>query len=338
MRQRFTSLLVDAAERGAPDRLVRRGMRIAIERRLREERNRPDATRDAWLREWNSGPIALVPQSANDQHYEVPAAFFELVLGPRLKYSGCLWSEGVDDLAAAEEQMLGATCSFAELEDGMEVLDLGCGWGSLSLWIAENHPGCTVTAVSNSRRQGEFIESRAAEAGLSNVTHRVMDVNDFEVGGRFDRVFSVEMFEHVRNHTALLDSIAGVLAPGGALFVHYFSHRSLWWPFEDRAAGDWMARTFFSGGVMPSHDLFDRISSPFEVRSSRWYTGDHYQRTLDAWLARLDAHPESAAAALQRPDEQRWLQRWRMFFMACSELFGYDGGRQWGVSHHLLEL
>jgi cyclopropane-fatty-acyl-phospholipid synthase len=311
-------------------------MRNAIGRRLKEELGRPDAEREMWLRQWNVGPVALVPESANDQHYEVPAGFFELVLGPRLKYSSCLWTDGVDDLEAAEDEMLATTCSFAELEDGMDVLDLGCGWGSLSLWIAEHYPGCTVTAASNSRSQGEFIEARAAAAGLSNLTHQVMDVNEFDLDGQFDCVMSVEMFEHVRNHAALLDSIARVTAPGGALFVHYFSHRTLWWPFEDRGPGDWMARTFFSGGVMPSHDLLARVESPFEVQSSRWYPGTHYQRTLDAWLALLDARPEQSAAALGRSDERLWLQRWRMFFMACSELFGYDDGRQWGVSHHLL--
>lgn len=309
-------------------------MRKGIEGRLVEEMARAEGDREAWLAEWHRGPIALVPERANDQHYEVPSGFFEAVLGPRLKYSSGLWATPGTDLTGSEEEMLEESCRVAGLEDGMSVLDLGCGWGSLALFVAERYPACTVTAVSNSASQGRYIADRAARHGLCNVRHRVVDVNRLELDERFDRVMSVEMFEHVRNHPALLMGIDRLLEPGGALFVHVFAHRLHFWPFEDRRAGDWMARTFFSGGIMPSHDLFERFESPFQVKASAWHSGVHYQRTLDAWLDRIDASPRAAAATLE--GSPRTVQQWRMFMMACSELFGYADGAEWGVSHHLM--
>lgn len=310
-------------------------MRKGIEGRLAEEMARPEADRRVWLAEWHRGPIALVPERANDQHYEVPSAFFEAVLGPRLKYSCGLWPTPTTDLAASEEAMLEETCRAAGLEDGMTVLDLGCGWGSLSLFVAERYPGCKVTAISNSASQGRFIGERAERAGLGNVEHHVVDVNRLAVDGRFDRVMSVEMFEHVRNHPALLERVHSMVEPGGALFVHVFAHRLHFWPFEDRGAGDWMARTFFSGGIMPAHDLFTGFESPFRLVSSMWHPGFHYQRTLDSWLDRIDAAPAAVKATLAGSPQS--VQQWRMFMMACSELFGYGGGSEWGVSHHLFE-
>jgi cyclopropane-fatty-acyl-phospholipid synthase len=334
MRPSLVAAGIALAERGAPDAAIRWGMRKGIEGRLAEEMARPEVERDAWLAEWHRGPIALVPDRANDQHYEVPAAFFQAVLGPRLKYSSCLWKGGVTDLARAEEAMLEETCRGAGIEDGMTVLDLGCGWGSLSLWIAERYPGCTVTAVSNSSSQGRYISEGASSARLGNVSHTVCDVNSLEIDGRFDRVVSVEMFEHVRNHPALLATLDQLVEPGGAVFLHVFAHRLHFWPFEDRGAGDWMARTFFSGGIMPSHDLFARFPSPFQVTSSTWHSGRHYQHTLDAWLDRIDAAPEAVAATLEGSPQT--IQQWRMFMMACSELFGYADGAEWGVSHLLM--
>jgi cyclopropane-fatty-acyl-phospholipid synthase len=334
MRNTLAALGVMIAERGAPDSVVRAGMRLAIKQRLRAESRRPHDERRAWLNEWWSGPVALVPDEANAQHYEVPAEFFELVLGPRLKYSSCLYEVGVQGLAAAEAAMLTRTCETAGVEDGMKVLDLGCGWGSLSLWIAEHYPSCEVVAVSNSHGQGEFIAERAASLDLDNVEHRVMDVNRFDVEGSFDLVTSVEMFEHVRNHPQLLDAIGGVLEPGGGLFVHHFAHRRIWWPFEDRGPADWMSRMFFSGGIMPSHDLLSRVGSDFEVERSEWIDGTHYQKTLEDWLVRLDANRLEAMQLLGGDRSQ--VQRWRMFLMACAEFFGYDHGRVVGVSHHLL--
>lgn len=356
---------VDLAERGAPDRVVRAGMRAAIGRRLATERRRDPMERVRWLEEWSRGPIALVPDQANEQHYEVPAAFFELILGPRLKYSSGLWAGG-DDLAAAELAMLDLTIDRAGVADGMTVLDLGCGWGSISLRLAERFPSARVVAVSNSTSQGAFIADRARALGLDNLTHRVVDVNCLAATlgpgpgpgpgpgtgagskpgtgliepGRFDRVISVEMLEHVRNHRALLSTLATLLAPGGEVYVHVFAHRELYWPFEDDGAANWMTRYFFSGGIMPSADLFERITATDEVGlwavDRRWFNGTHYANTLDAWLDRIDANRDRVHSVLRPvygPDTDRWIQRWRMFMMACSELFGYDGGDEWGVVH-----
>lgn len=341
MRDAIVGRLVGAAEQGLPDRAVRWGMRTAIARKLREERRSPEGRREAWVGEWQSGPVALVPDVANRQHYEVPARFFELILGPRLKYSACLWEPGTPGLAGAEEAMLELTCRRAGIEDGMKVLDLGCGWGSLSTWVAERYPACRVVAVSNSASQGDHVRSRARAMGLSNLEHRVVDVNHLDLAERFDRVVSVEMMEHVRNHPELFGRLRRLLDPDGRVFVHVFSHRSLTWPFEDRSAGDWMARTFFSGGIMPSHRLIPEAAARrgFELEEAWIVDGTHYRRTLDAWLDRLDARPDEARAALDgvyRDGPDVWVQRWRMFLMACSELFGYAGGAEWGVSHYRL--
>ncbi len=339
MRQSLVTLAVAAAERSAPDMLVRAGMRRAIRGRLEEEERRPQADRWAMIDRWHAGPIALVPESANDQHYEVPARFFQAVLGPRLKYSACLWPDGVDDLASAEEAMLHLTVERAGLQDGMRILDLGCGWGSLSLYMAERFPAAQVVAVSNSASQGEFIRAAASGRGLDNVEHRVSDVNVLDLDGRFDAMVSIEMFEHVRNHPRLLDDVSEHLVPGAPVFIHVFAHRDHAWEFEDRGPGDWMARTFFSGGIMPSHTGFGRLVAPFEVEQSWWIDGTHYQRTLASWLAELDAKRDEARAALAEAygqDTDRWLQRWRMFFMACAEFFGHAGGELLGVSHHRL--
>jgi cyclopropane-fatty-acyl-phospholipid synthase len=341
MRNRITELAIALAERGAPDRLVRAGMRRAIGNRLAAEQRRTDADRAVMLQAWHSGPIALVPDLANAQHYEVPAGFFELVLGPRLKYSSCLWPSEVYSLAEAEEAMLALTAERARLENGMRILELGSGWGSLSLWMAEHYPDSQILAVSNSSSQGDFIRSRAAAAGFTNLRHQVVDVNDLAVRGPFDAVVSVEMLEHVRNHPALLERLARVVVSGSPMFVHVFSHRDRFWAFEDRAAGDWMTRMFFAGGIMPSHADIARLLGPVTIAESWWVDGTHYERTLNAWLAQLDARYQEVAAMLAPvygTAVERWIQRWRMFFMASAEFFGFGGGNTLGVSHHLLRL
>ncbi|MFO7549722.1 MAG: cyclopropane-fatty-acyl-phospholipid synthase family protein [Acidimicrobiia bacterium] len=337
MRDALVTRLVDAAESGLPDRVVRLGMRAAIAGKLRSERQLGDDHRRNLLDAWHAGPVALVPEAANLQHYEVPAGFFQLVLGPRLKYSACLWQSGAD-LAGAEEGMLDLTCRRAGLEDGMAVLDLGSGWGSLSLWIAERYPGCRIVAVSNSASQQAFVQTRAESLGLANLEVGVADVNAFDAGARFDRVMSVEMMEHVRNHPELFSRIHRWVQPGGAVFVHVFSHRDLFWPYEDTGPGDWMARSFFSGGIMPSHRVLPEAAAPWFELDDAWIVdGTHYRRTLDAWLRRFDARAGEVRAVLAGagPDPDRWMQRWRMFLMACSELFGFAGGSEWGVSHYL---
>ena len=274
----------------------------------------------------SDGPIAIQTSAANDQHYEVDPAFFGLVLGPRRKYSGCFWPGGVETLADAEETMLELTCARAGIEDGMHVLDLGCGWGSLSGWIAEQYPSCRVLAVSNSAPQKAYIDS----LGLTGVEVVTADVNRFETDRRFDRIVSVEMFEHMRNWKELLAKIRGLLHDDGRLFVHVFSHVCHAYGFER----SWMGRRFFTGGVMPSDDLLLRFTNDMVVRDQWRVDGRHYARTADAWLANLDTHRSEAVSLL---GSEAALNEWRTFFMACAGLFRFANGSEWIVSHYLAE-
>jgi cyclopropane-fatty-acyl-phospholipid synthase len=289
----------------------------------------------------NAGPIALVPDLANAQHYEVPAAFFEQVLGPHRKYSACWWGEGTGSLQQAEAQALEITCERAGLDDGQDILELGCGWGSLTLWMAERYPGARITAVSNSGSQRAFIEARAKEAGLANLRVITADMNELATEQRFDRVVSVEMFEHMRNWRLLFERVHDWLRPGGRFFMHIFCHRSTPYFFEDQGPTDWMSRYFFSGGLMPSDALPLRLQDDL-VLVSRWrWNGRHYERTLNAWLATMDARRAAILPILAetygQDQSELWWQRWRIFFMACAELFGYDKGQEWWISHYLFE-
>lgn len=336
---------IGLAEKGrVPDFLIRRGIRRMIRERLRDL-PQPDCeavgeANRAFREQLDASPIALVPQLANEQHYEVAPAFFEHVLGRRMKYSCALWSEGVNDVDAAEAGMLSVTSARAEISDGMDVLDLGCGWGSLSLWIAEHYPHCRVLAVSNSKPQREFILARRDRLGLGNVDVVTADVNAFSPERRFDRVVSVEMFEHVRNHALLLARIASWLAPGGKLFVHHFAHRECVYPFEAEGPSDWMARHFFTGGIMPSDDLLLHHQRDLLVERQWRVSGLHYRRTAEAWLARQDASRRDLLPVLEQVygagQGPLWFQRWRLFFMACAELFGHREGNEWWVSHALM--
>lgn len=332
------------AERGLlPDPFVRVGIRRLLRDRLATESARSadrDAALDRFVHEMARSEVAPVPHLANRQHYEVPAGFFEIVLGRHMKYSSALWEPGTASLDDAEAAMLAITCERAGLEEGQRILDLGCGWGSLSLFAAERHPGARITAVSNSASQGAFIRARAAARGLRNVEVVTADMNRFAPSDRFDRVVSVEMFEHMRNWPELLRRVRGWLEPSGRLFVHVFAHSRFAYPFEADGDGDWMARNFFTGGIMPSHDLLGRLAGPFEVEARWLVPGSHYQRTAEAWLERLDAGWPRAVAALSRvlprSEAERQARRWRIFFLACAELFGFAGGEEWVVSHHRL--
>ena len=306
-----------------PEPLLRAGIRAACASRLRRERRlgRTDSFIDSLAGE----AIARDVEKANEQHYEVPTAFFQLVLGPRLKYSSCWWPTGVETLAEAEDAMLALSCERAELEDGMTILDLGCGWGSLSGWLAERYPASQILAVSNSRTQRAHVEA----LGLPNVEVITADANVLDLRPRrFDRIMSVEMLEHMRNVDALLSRVGSWLEPGGALFCHVFSHRELAYPY-DRG---WLARRFFTGGTMPSDDLLPRLASSLELRG-RWRVGgEHYARTAEAWLDRMGRNRDEIVRVL---GSRRAYNEWRVFFLACAELWGYRGGTEWQVSHYL---
>ena len=339
------SVAIRAAESGwVPDWIVRTGIRGLVGQRLREQRRAagagPEATRDRHLAAMRDGPIALAPDTANVQHYEVPAEFFRLVLGPHLKYSCGSWETGATSLAEAEEAMLRLTAVRAGVTDGMRVLDLGCGWGSFTLWAARTVPTGTFVAVSNSTEQRRHIEQEVARQGLTNVTVVTADMNSFAPDGRFDRVVSVEMFEHMRNYERLLERVRGWLRPGGRLFVHIFCHRETSYFFEDAGPGDWMARNFFTGGMMPSADLLFAFGRWFDVESHWRVDGRDYERTAEAWLRNLDQRRDEVERALaigrDAATAHRDAERWRLFFMACAELFGYAGGGEWFVSHYLL--
>jgi cyclopropane-fatty-acyl-phospholipid synthase len=334
---------IDLAERGwLPDALIRAGIRRLCAARLREER--AGDLEPAWQRfrdrlaALTQSPIAIETEAANAQHYELPARFFELCLGPRLKYSACYWDESTRDLAAAEERMLELYAERAQLADGQEILELGCGWGSLTLWMAARHPRARITAVSNSASQRRFIEARCTAGGIGNVQVLTCDVNRLELEhGRFDRVVSIEMFEHMRNYRELLARIARWTKPGGKLFVHIFCHRELMYPFETAGDDNWLGRYFFTGGLMPAADTLLWFQNDFAVEDTWRLGGHHYRKSAEAWLINQDHHRDEVMAVLRAAygsDARLWHQRWRLFWMACAELFGYRGGNEWMVGHY----
>ncbi len=322
-----------------PDRLIRAGIRARVARKARLEDRRTDAQIAAVRAALAAGPVTIAADDANTQHYEVPPDFFRATLGPHLKYSCCQWDEDTNTLGQAEARSLELTVERAGIEDGMRVLDLGSGWGSLALWIAERYPACQVTTVSNSQPQGDWIRRRCAERGLTNLIHQVAEIGAFTTVERFDRVTSVEMLEHVRNWPTLLARIGGWLSPDGRAFIHVFCHRRSTYVFDSEKAGDWMAQRFFTGGLMPSLDHLERSLSNL-VLERRWrVSGTHYQRTADAWLDELDANRDAALAALAGDPTRNatnWLNSWRIFHMAVAELFGYSDGREWFVGHYRL--
>jgi cyclopropane-fatty-acyl-phospholipid synthase len=340
-----TAVAVHWVEQGlVPDRVVRLGIRRLLKARLAELHSADVAAAadlgQAFLDGLRDAPLALLPEKANEQHYEVPAAFFGQVLGPHRKYSSCFWPDDANTLAQAEAAALRATCERAGLADGQQVLELGCGWGSLTLWMAEHCPGSRITALSNSNSQRKYIEAQAAARGLTNVRVITADFNRFDTAERYDRIVSVEMFEHLRNWPRAFANVARWLAPQGRFFMHVFAHRGAPYAFVERDASDWMSRHFFAGGMMPGDDLALQCQDDLRLlRRWRW-DGTHYERTAEAWLRNMDERRDALLPLFERTygaDAAVWWTRWRLFFMSVAELFGYDDGQQWWVSHYLFE-
>lgn len=337
--------LVSLVERGrVPDVLVRQGIRTLLDKRLITQDKGSDEANRAALDEFaaslREGPIALEIGERNRGHYGLPASFFQEILGPRMKFSCCLFPPGVEDLERAEEEMLAETCERAGIKDGMEILDLGCGWGSLALWIAEKFPACRVTAVASTDQQREFIEARCADRGITAVRALTRDLNDVRVDGTFDRVVAVELLEYLHNWREILARIAGMLKPDGKLFVHLFSHRRFAYPYESEGEDTYLGRYFFAGGLMPSEDLLSRFQDDLALESRWSVPGIHYRKTAEAWLSRLDSRKTVVLPILREnhgAEGTVWLHRWRLFFMACCEMWGYGDGGEWGVSHYLLK-
>ena len=326
-----------------PDKVIRHGIKRLLAERLIEidhsDNEKMAEAQYRFIRDMHEAPIALLTEKANEQHYEVPAEFFHTVLGKHKKYSCCYWPEGVESLDEAEQLALLETCKHAQLNDGQKILEMGCGWGSLTLWMAERYPNSQIDAVSNSHSQRETIESIAASRGLRNINVITCDMNDFDTTERYDRVVSVEMFEHMRNWSQLYENINHWLNDDGLFFKHIFVNRGVPYLFLDQDEDDWMSRHFFSGGIMPSDDLPLHFQEHLNLQRQWRWQGEHYEKTSNAWLQNMDDNRDSLWPLLETAygsdQAQKWWMRWRMFFMACAELFAFNNGQEWYVSHYL---
>ena len=339
-------ILINLAEKGLlPDVLIKLGIKRLCGQRLSEASTLGlealENSHQQWIDLLTQSPVAIVPEKANEQHYEVPSQFFELVLGANLKYSSGYWPKDVFSLDESEHEMLKITCERAGLVDGQNILELGCGWGSLTCFMAQKFPNSKITAVSNSKDQRNFIQQKNDKLNLQNIKVVTTDMNDFSTEEKFDRVVSIEMFEHMRNYDELLKRIDSWLNQNGKLFVHIFSHKEITYPFEDKGDGDWMAREFFSGGQMPSHRLLMSFPDRMKIEKDWRVSGTHYEKTSLAWLRKMDTNKievlELFKTTYGEKDASTWLQRWRIFFMSCEVLFGFNEGSEWGVSQYLFE-
>jgi cyclopropane-fatty-acyl-phospholipid synthase len=336
--------VISLIERGwVPDSLIRTGIRQLLRKRLSDEKNnfKKKDHFNSFVGTLCSRPIAVDTSKANDQHYELPPSFFNLILGKYNKYSSCYWGDGATSLDEAEASSLKITCERAELSDDMDILELGCGWGSLSLWIAEKYPNSRVTSISNSNQQREFINRAAKLKNLNNLTVVTCDMNSFNAETKFDRVVSVEMFEHMQNYERLMENISSWLKINGKLFVHIFCHQRFAYFFSTEGSDNWMGRYFFTGGLMPSEDLLLKFQKNISLDNQWRWNGRHYKLTSNAWLKNLDREKINILPILEkvygRNERNIWFQRWRIFFMACAELFGYNSGNQWLVAHYLFK-
>lgn len=328
-----------------PDFLIRMGIRNLLKQRLTEENKGSQEAKqlhlNAYIEKLKASPIAINTSDANEQHYEVPTEFYKYVLGKRMKYSGGYWPSGADTLDASEEAMLKLSCERAQLKNGQSVLDLGCGWGSVSLYVAEKFPNCKITGVSNSKTQKEYIDSVAKEKGFKNLTIITQDMNDFQIKEKFDRIISVEMLEHMKNYQKLFEKLSGFLKPEGLFFIHIFTHKEFAYPFEVRDETDWMAKYFFTGGMMPSHNLFLYFQDNLTIRNHWVVNGVHYGKTSEAWLENMDKNKTQILPILEKAygkeNVTKWWSYWRIFFLSCAELFSYRNGEEWLVSHYLFQ-
>ena len=338
---------IGAAERGwLSDSLIRKGIRTLLQQRLNELNQTYQGPEESqkkvfqqFVEEVSSSPIAVSTSEANQQHYEVPSSFFQWVLGTHLKYSSALWDKGASTLTEAEENMLDTVCQRAKIEDGMNILDLGCGWGSLSLWMARKFPNSQILGISNSQSQQDFIKSRCKDLDISNLKLEKCDINDFKTTKTWDRIVSIEMLEHVRNHRGLFKSMKEWVTPTGLMFIHVFCHHRYPYLFEDQGDHNWMGRYFFTGGMMPSCNYLTDCQDHWKIQDKWTVNGTNYQKTADAWLANTDARKQDIIPLFSKvygdQDAQKWFHRWRLFFLACSELFGYKNGKEWLVGHYL---
>ena len=337
-----------------PDFLIRMQIRKLLEQRLQDEdKGSVDEQRRhlmQFIERLKASPIAINTSEANAQHYEVPTRFYQLCLGRHMKYSSAYWPKRCTTLDDAEAAMLALTCQRAALDDGDEILELGCGWGSLSLYMAEKFPRSRIVGVSNSSTQKHYIDEQSRLRGVTNLQIITADMNSFDTSRRFDRVVSVEMFEHMRNYQLLLKKIASWMKPAATLFVHIFTHRRFAYPFEVRDGSDWMSQYFFTGGIMPSDDLLLYFQDDVRIREHWQASGTHYAKTAEAWLANMDAHRtqilplfeqtygSTASTHSARSQEAlKWWVYWRVFYIACAELWAYGQGQEWLVSHYLFE-
>ena len=335
--------LIKLAENGTlPDFLIKRGIKNLCNDRLKWAKSLgPDRLHEhnqKWIEELKQSPIALVPEKANEQHYELPPSFFDIVLGSNLKYSSGFWPTNQTTFDQSEVEMLELSCKRAELEDKQDILELGCGWGSLTCFMAQKFPNSNITAVSNSKDQKKHIEARCKKLKLTNIEVITCDMNDFDIDKKFDRVVSIEMFEHMRNYGTLLNNISKFLNDGGKLFVHIFTHHTLMYPYVDNGPGDWMAREFFSGGQMPSHNLLLNFQEDLKIEKTWKINGTHYSKTSYAWLDKMDNNKKEIIEIFNdtygNDNSKMWFQRWRIFFLSCAVMFGMESGTEWGVSHY----
>ncbi len=343
MKSTLNNLLVNDR---IPDALIRLGIRKRLLKTLDKVRSNNCESRQTALtnhvHDLKSSPLAISTDEANEQHYELPTKFFQACLGPHLKYSSGYWVDGESssDIEASESRMLELTCERAGLEDGQSILELGCGWGSLTLWMAKQYPNSIITAISNSNSQREFITSQLAERGLNNVTIKTVNMIDYRGEGdsQFDRVVSVEMFEHMKNYQLLLERISQWLKPEGKLFVHIFTHKDTSYHYEIESDDDWMSKYFFTGGQMPSDDLLLYFQDHLAIENHWQVNGSHYQRTSNAWLDRMDLNKNELFPLIVETygnhQATKWWVYWRCFYMACAELWGFRDGEEWFVSHY----